>query len=136
MSINRITVNCPTLRPSFRKVWTLVILMLTLPLASAQESQHSGHRARVLAVDNSWNRPSSIGSPDCPITCGTLRPRNALLGIKVGKTNTSACIHLCRLDARPIPYQHAPASNRHSTPRFDAQRPCSLCSLDKTPFTS
>jgi ketosteroid isomerase-like protein len=59
MSINRVIVNCPTVRPSFRKVWTilvLLVLMLTLSVAPAQESQYSEQGARVLALDNSWNR--------------------------------------------------------------------------------
>ena len=56
MSIKPFIANCPTLRPSFRKAWTLVVLMLILGVATAQENQHSEQGARVLALDNSWNR--------------------------------------------------------------------------------
>ena len=56
MPISRMIVNCPTLPPSFRQVWTLAVLMLTLSVALAQESQRSGEGAHVLALDNSWNR--------------------------------------------------------------------------------
>ena len=56
MSINLLTVNCRTLRPSFRSVWTLAVLMLTLSVAEAQESQRSDEGSHVLALDNSWNR--------------------------------------------------------------------------------
>ena len=56
MPISRMIVNCPTLPPWFRQVWTLAVLMLTLSVALAQESQRSGEGAHVLALDNSWNR--------------------------------------------------------------------------------
>lgn len=56
MSISRDIVNCLTLRPSFRRVWILPVVMLTLSAAPAQQSQRSDEGAHVLALDNSWNR--------------------------------------------------------------------------------
>jgi ketosteroid isomerase-like protein len=56
VSMSRVIVNCPTLRPSFRKVWTLAVLIFALAVAPAQESQRSDAGAHVLALDNSWNR--------------------------------------------------------------------------------
>jgi len=56
VSISRAIANCPTLRPSFRKVWILAAAMLTLSAALAQQSPRSDDGAHVLALDNSWNR--------------------------------------------------------------------------------
>jgi ketosteroid isomerase-like protein len=40
----------------FRRVWILAILMFSLSMAQAQDSRRSDEGARVLALDNSWNR--------------------------------------------------------------------------------
>jgi ketosteroid isomerase-like protein len=57
VSMNLLIVNCRTLRPSFGSVWTtVVVLMLTVSVVEAQESQRSDEGTRVLALDNAWNR--------------------------------------------------------------------------------
>ena len=56
MPISCVTVNCLSSQPSIRRLWTIAMLMLTMSAALAQESQRSAEGARVLALDNSWNR--------------------------------------------------------------------------------
>jgi len=43
-------------RTSFRHLWTVVVLVLTVSVAAAQESRRSDEGTHVLALDNSWNR--------------------------------------------------------------------------------
>ncbi|HEY7095962.1 MAG TPA: nuclear transport factor 2 family protein [Terriglobales bacterium] len=56
MSKIQVIMNYHNLHPSFRHVWTLAILMLTLSVAHAQDSRRSDEGKLVLALDNSWNR--------------------------------------------------------------------------------
>jgi ketosteroid isomerase-like protein len=54
--ISRVVKNGHAFQPSFRQLWILAVLLLTLSVASAQVSQRSDEGTRVLALDNSWNR--------------------------------------------------------------------------------
>ena len=56
MSTSRVLVNRAIVRPSFRLVWLLVVVITTLSVAAAQKTQRSDEGGHVLALDNSWNR--------------------------------------------------------------------------------